>query len=443
MNIQGLKTLDRPLLILLIGVLLSHLGNYMVVPIIPIVLSVDANLTVAQIGVVLATIALSFQIGSVLGGFLADRIGRRFIIGLGALIGAGGLLGFGIFTTYPLFLLAATVTGVGNGLNAPSTKAAIAALASQGNQTTAFSLRGIAAGIGTATAGLIVFFVITGSSQIIFWIAGGIYIVLAIKSWFLLPKNCEDGPCPLIPKGAYFKVFKNKPFLVFGVVSIFIWALYAQLALALPLRATEILPNPENVALIWSINSGIVIFSQGIVTKWIIQRLHPLTALAFGMVLIGAGVGSLYWTSSFLHLVISGTIFVFGEMLILPTIDSTISQLSTANLIGLFFGLANVIYGLGEAAGKLIGGKLLEAASEISYLPWLIFGITGVILAIVILTLRKWEPLQKSLEIATEKSNTPKKAPKVAIRPTKQDSFPLDRWEPEFFLRKRGNTNKK
>lgn len=58
--------------------------------------------------------------------------------------------------------------GAWNGLNAPSTKAAIAALASKENQTTAFSLSGIAANIGTATAGLIVFFLISVSLQIIF-----------------------------------------------------------------------------------------------------------------------------------------------------------------------------------------------------------------------------------------------------------------------------------
>lgn len=45
---------------------------------------------------------------------------------------------------------------------------------------------------------------------------------------------------------------------------------------------------------------------------------------------------------------ISGAIFVISEMLILPTIDSTISQLSTAELVGLFFALANVVYGLGS-----------------------------------------------------------------------------------------------
>ncbi|WP_280771703.1 MFS transporter [Salipaludibacillus daqingensis] len=438
MGLREIMKLERSMFILMLGVFLSHLGTYMVIPILPIMLRLEAGLTLIQIGTVLAAIAISFQFGSIFGGFLADRIGRRFIIGLGALIGAGGLIGFGLFTAYLLLLLMAITIGLGNGLNAPSTKAAIAALASKENQTTAFSLRGIAANVGTAGAGLIVFFLITGSSQIIFWIAGIIYVVLTLKSWLFLPRNCGDAPCPTIPPGAYRKVLKNKPFLAFGAVSILIWALYAQLALALPLRATDILPDPKNVALIWTINSVIVIFSQGIVTIRIIQRIHPLTALGFGMVFIGFGVGSLYWSSSFIHLVISGAIFVIGEMLILPTIDSTVSQLSRAEIIGLFFGLANVVAGLGEASGNFIGGRLLEIGTEISYLPWVVYGITGVSICFLVLMLKRWQPIQVALQKATEKENGPKHAPKVSPGPAQHRSHPYNSWEPKF--RKRENT---
>jgi MFS family permease len=411
----------------------------MVIPMLPIVLKNDANFNAVQIGTILASIAIAFQFGSIIGGVLADRIGRRFIIGLGALIGAIGLFGFGIFSGYWLLLLMASTMGLGNGLNAPSTKAAIAALASSENRTTAFSMRGVAANIGTATAGLIVFFLFVGSSKLIFWIAGFIYLILTLKSWTLLPKNCGDAPCPIIPSGAYREVFKNKPFIVFGIISIFIWALYAQLSLALPLRATIILPEPKNVALIWTINSLIVICLQGLLTKKIIDRVHPLSALSGGGLLIGLGVASLYFSTSFFFLVISGAIFVFGEMLILPTIDSTISQLSKAELIGLFFALANVVSGLGEAGGKSIGGRLLETG-QTSPLPWIVFAVTGGILFIVVLLLKKWQPLQASLEKATVKDNKPKHAPHVLIEPSHHRSHPYNDWSPEVLFRRKTKT---
>lgn len=440
MGFKQFRKIERPMLVLLLGVLLSHLGTAMVIPMLPIMLKVDTQVSLVQIGTILASIAISFQVGSILGGILADRIGRRFIIGLGAYIGAGGLIGFGLFNDFWLLMLAAIINGLGNGLNAPSTKAAIAALASKENRTTAFSMRGIAANIGTGSAGLIIFFLITGSSKIIFWIAGIIYIVLGLISWIFLPKNCGNVPCPTIPLGAYKEVFKNRPFLVFSVISIFIWALYAQLALVLPLKATEILPDPKNVALIWTINSIILILLQGFMTKWLINRIHPLNSLGFGILIVGIGVGSLYFSNSFIHLAFSGAIFVLGEMLILPTIDSTISQLSKAELIGLFFALANVVSGLGEAGGKFVGSKLYEIGNEINSVPWVIYGIMGVILLSIVIMIKRWKPLSTSLQDAAKKDNKPKIAPKVPVGQIQHQAHPFNDWVPEIFFRKRTKT---
>lgn len=99
---------------------------------------------------------------------------------------------------------------------------------------------------------------------------------------------------------------------------------------------------------------------QGFVTSIILRRLYPFTALALGVFFIGIGVGSLYWSGKFIHLVISGAIFIMGEMLIMPTIDSTVSQLSKAELIGLFFCITNFVLVLGEGIGNFIGGKLQD-----------------------------------------------------------------------------------
>ncbi|MFE8703088.1 MFS transporter [Cytobacillus sp. FJAT-54145] len=437
MEVTNKSKLNGPMRFLLLGVLLSHLGTYMVTPMLPITLKMDAGLTLVQIGAILAAIAISFQFGSIIGGVLADRLGRGVVIGLGAIIAAGGFIGFGFFEGFTWLLVMAVITGLGNGINAPSTKAAIAALASTENRTTAFSMRGIAANIGVGSAGLIIFFLITGSTKIIFWIAGIIYIILALVSWFFIPNRCGEAPCPPVPIKSYGEVLKNKPFLVFGGVSILIWALYAQLSLALPLVATEILPDPKNVALVWTINSAIVILFQRAVTKYFINRLHPLTALAIGVLVVGIGVGSLYFSSSFIHLVFSGAIFVFGEMMILPTVDSTVSQLSKAQLIGVFFALANVVSGLGEAAGKSVGSRLLEVGSVT---PWLTYALTGVSLFFIVLLLKRWNPLNRSLIDAAKSEDKPESAPRVPIIPSQNRSHPYNDWVPEIFFRRKPHT---
>src|SRR5699024_12554046 len=109
--------MDRTMLVLLIGVLLTHLGTYMVIPILPIMFSETIGLSLGTVGMLLATYSISFQFGSMFGGFLADRIGRRIGIGGGALIGAVGFGGLGLFSIFIPVLLSSGVAGFRHGFD--------------------------------------------------------------------------------------------------------------------------------------------------------------------------------------------------------------------------------------------------------------------------------------------------------------------------------------
>ncbi|MCM3668988.1 MFS transporter [Mesobacillus maritimus] len=397
MSTFGLKNYGTSMKVLLFSVLLSHLGTYLVVPLLPIFLKIQKGMAVTEIGLILAVSPFSFQAGSLLGGWLADRIGRRTVITLGAWINALALAGYAVFDQLWLFIIMGLLSGLGVGLNAPSTKAALAVLASdEDNETTAFSLRSIAASIGTATAGLLSYYILGGASVLVFYVAAGLYVLLGIISWLLLPKGCGDAPCKTVPFKSYTDIFKNKAFIVFSLVSILIWSIYTQLSLSLPLRAEDILNDPGMVGLIWTINSIFIIVLQTPISRLIIEKTHPLYTLSIGMLFIGAGLGSIYWSSNFYWLMLSGIIFIMGEMLIVPTIDSTVSQLSTAKMIGVFFGLTNFVSGLGEGAGKYVGGQILSLGTE-SALPWISYALAAVVISLLLVMLRFWKPLRVAL----------------------------------------------
>jgi MFS family permease len=380
--------LPLSLKILLLGVLLSHLAYYMVLPLLPIILKVLKGLTIIQIGTVLAVSSFSYQGGSVLGGFLADKIGRRLIITVGAFIKGLALVGFGLATTYSLLILVALLNGIGGGLNSPSTKAAIAALTSEeDHKTTVFSLRGIAANIGIGSAGLLTYFLIGQESVVVFYISASIFAVLAIISWLYVPVNCKEDECEKISLQTYKEVLRNKAFVIYSIMSIFVWGLYAQFALALPLRAESFMKNPTAVSLIWTFNSILVVLLQTSITNRVLERINPMNALAIGTTFIGIGISSLYFANHFALLIVSGVIFVIGEMILMPTIDVTITKLATVQLIGTYFGLANFIFGLGEGLGNFGGSRLLSLGIQ-TYLPWMSYFSLAVVVALVIYFIR-------------------------------------------------------
>lgn len=102
---------------------------------------------------------------------------------------------------------------------------------------------------------------------------------------------------------------RDRPFLAFSALSVLVWALCAQLTLAVPLQGVTFLPHPGQIGYLWTISSlGIVLF-QVPVTRWVGRRLHPLTAVAAGTALLGAGLGAVAFSRTFWHLVAAVVIF--------------------------------------------------------------------------------------------------------------------------------------
>lgn len=382
----------------------THFGYYLILPLLAILLTTEKGVPIAQVGLILGTGSISFLIGSLLGGWLTDRIGQRRTLVSGLWIRGIGLLGYGFAGTVPLLFAAAVTSGIGGGIYTPPAKSGIATYATEQNKTTAFSFRGIAANIGVTLGPLLGALLVVSSWKALFIAAFLIHAGLALSHQWLLP---PDALRKAAPSGQRFtlSILKDRPFLVFSLVTVFIWALYAQFTFSIPLRAADILPNPKTVGLLWSITSLMVIFLQAPLTRYASRIWHPLTMLAGGAILMGIGLGSVMWSSRFSHLLLSVVVFTFGEMLIMPTVDTIVSEISKPQLIGSYFGIASFVWGMGESLGNAGGGELISLGKHLGApsLPWLIFAATGGLLGLLLYKLRMWAPLAAPLAGAAEK----------------------------------------
>lgn len=116
MPILDLKGMDRPMKVLpFIWGTAAHLGTYMIIPLMPIYLKLQKGMTITEIGLILAVSPFTFQVGSLIGGWLADRIGRRTIIAIGAWLNAAAITGFAIFDSLRMFIAMGLLSGLGVG----------------------------------------------------------------------------------------------------------------------------------------------------------------------------------------------------------------------------------------------------------------------------------------------------------------------------------------
>lgn len=378
--ISAVLRLGRSMQVLLGGILLFHAGWYLLLPFLALLFTSRRGLTPAQAGLLLATQSFTLLVGSLLGGWLADRIGRRMTMTVGLVARAVGLWGLGIFTGLPALLAAVGVAGLGGGVYGPAAKAGIAVIATEENRTVAFAARGIAANIGVSTGPMLGGLLVGGPMRLLFGVAAAIHLAMAGLIWALYREERAAAAGPAVP---WWAVLTDRSYISFSVVTVLAWALFAQLAIAVPLYARDVLGLESSIGLLWTFTSLTVILTQFAVTRFSTRRMRPMSAMALGALLLGAGLGFVSLAASFIGLLLAVFVFIVGEMLLMPTADASVSAFARKESVGSYFGIATVAWGLGEGLGSLAGGGLMQyaLATRLLWMPWALYALVGLLVS--------------------------------------------------------------
>ncbi len=371
--------MGRSLKVLLAGVLLFHAGWYLILPFFAVLFTTRRGLTPAEAGTVLAVQSVLLLVGSTAGGVMSDRIGRKAVMLGGLVLRTAGIAMFAVSGGFWYYVLASAVAGLGGGLYAPAAKAGIAVLATEENKATVFSWRGIAANIGTSTGPLLGALLVRGPLPVLFGTAAAVHAVLGVATWTFLEGEPVGEQRTREPFG---DLMTHLPFMLFALVTGLVWALFTQLSISVPLYASRVLGLEASIGLLFTLTSLTVILLQVPITRYVVARMQTNTAMALGTVLLGAGLGLVGFARTFPALVLAVLVFVVGEMFVIPTSDAAVTAMARPGVLGAYFGIATLAWGLGEAVGNLAGGSLMEYALGAGRpgLPWALYAGAGVVI---------------------------------------------------------------
>lgn len=368
----------KPLSLILISVCIIHLADYIIIPILPIYLKIDYQLRPAKIGLLISVYTLAFQLSSILAGIISDKIGRKIIILTGAIIEIIALIGFALSNTYYLFIIFQILNGLGGGIFPATIKASINDYAKA--KVKAFSWRTIFANLGVALGGLFPLILTKLSYPFFFFIASFFYLSVFFITLFI-PNDKQINSFSI---KEFIHILKNKNFLYFNLITCLVYSIYIQLRFLLPLKATIIFNNVKLVGTIWTITSLFLVVSQHYITKYLIKKTNYFIAIILGVLSMGIGILLIGYSNTYLILLFSAIIFIIGEMLIAPSIDSITSKLSENNLVGCCFSINNLAFGLGSSIGSFSSGLLIDYYGIRSNTPYITLLIIAIILSIII-----------------------------------------------------------
>lgn len=338
------------------GTIVNRLGH-LVTPFLVFLLA-DRGVTGPQTAYVLGALGAGNLLGPVLGGALADRIGRRptMLVGLlGAAAAQGALfLAPGALTMAAAALLL-SATGA---LVSPAAYALIADAVDSGHRQRAYALFGWGVNIGTAVAGVLGGFLAAHGYWLLFVVDAGTMLVYAavVAARLREPERAAAAPGDAAGPG-YSVVLRDRLLLVLLPllgVQLFVYSLTE---VALPLAVRDSGFSPAVYGSLAAVNAVLVVGLQPFVTARL-AKLPQLAVQAAGSVLIAVGVALTGLADGVAGYVVTVVVWSLGEVVVAGIGASMVADLAPAHARGRYQGAFGWTWGVARFAALTLGVAL-------------------------------------------------------------------------------------
>ena len=320
--LSRLRVLPRPAWILFLGTFLNKFGTF-VVPFLTIYLT-QRGFTLADAALAVSAYGVGGLMASVLGGHLADAIGRRKTIALSMFSVAAAMVLLSQSKSLPAIIAATWLAALTGELYRPASSALLADLVPPELRVTAYAAYRAAfnAGFafGPATAGFL-------AARGYLWLFGGdaaTSVLFGLIALVALPRGLSTSR----ENRAWSEVFKavasDRTFLRVLCGAFCIGLVCLQVTSTFSLQVTRLGFPPATYGLILSLNGLLVVLCELPLTS-LTRRFPSRVVMAAGYLLIGAGFSLNAFAHSVSALVACVVIFTLGEMVAMPVSSAYIA----------------------------------------------------------------------------------------------------------------------
>ncbi|GAB4048766.1 MFS transporter [Catellatospora paridis] len=345
-------------------------------------------------GLVLGLFGGGMALGSLAGGVLADRWGRRSSLLLSnvALAATAVVLGF-VFQPVAVALLAA-VYGFWNGLGRPAFSATMVDVLGPSMRmrgmnlnywaiNLGFSCAAVLAGVLARTPHLTVFLLNAAAqltmAAIVFWrvpetqpIRG----VLPGTAGSAAPARSATVRVPV--EGSIATVLRDRVFMTFVLLNLGLWIIIESCKL-IPIAMHQRGMDAADYGTVIAVNGIMIVAFQLFVPKLLAGR-NRSRVLALAALLVGFGMGATAIAGTVPMLMLTVVVWTAGEMLNAPVNGTLIADLSQPAMRGRYQGVASMGFTAANFVAPVAGGAMLQYAPPATL--WLVLAALGVVVAV-------------------------------------------------------------
>lgn len=364
--VRWLANLPRQFWMLWAGILINRLGT-LIEPFLGIYLIAVRGFSAAEAGAVLAIYALGSMASQILGGWLADRLGRRSALTAGMLANGAALVALGYATAAPAVIAATFAAGATIDTYRPAAQALVADLIPAAGRARAYGIISWAANLGFSAAMLSGGMLAQAGFRWLFWADALTCAAFAALAWRTLPAAPGNSADQAIQTRGFAAVLRDKVMAAFMLVVLGQMVVYQQGFTTLPIAMHAAGLPPRGYGLVMALNGIVIVVVQPLAATWLSQRDQGLV-IVVGNVLLGAGFAVTCLASSLLGYGAAVGVWTLGEITTAAAGGAVAASLAPAHLRGRYLGIYGATCSLGALIAPIGGTELLAAGAPALWL---------------------------------------------------------------------------
>ena len=351
----------------LIGALfIDRVGGALIFPFLSLYITAKFNVGMTEVGTLFAIISVSSFFGSMLGGALTDRFGRRKLMIFGLIASATSTLVLGLANDIRIIFFGAILVGMLSDVGHPATQAMMADILPERQRLEGFGVLRVVANLAVTIGPAIGGIVAAKSFLWLFIIDATASTITALIVFLVLPEtkpqqsegHKQDSVFETF-KG-YKVAFKDMVFMAFLLVTALSTLVYMQMntTLSVFLRDNHGI-STQNFGYIISLNAGMVVLLQFWITRKI-SKYQPMILMTVGTLFYAVGFAMYGFVGTYPLFLLAMVVITIGEMIVSPTSSALVASLAPEEMRGRYMAVMGFSWIIPSAIGPLAAGLIMD-----------------------------------------------------------------------------------
>ncbi|HDD55624.1 MAG TPA: MFS transporter [Chloroflexi bacterium] len=362
---------------------IDRIGGTLLFPFFSLYITEKFGVGMTQAGIVLGSFSAFGLVGSIIGGALTDKFGRKPLVLFGLVFSAVSTLSLGLVNEFAVLIPLSVAIGLLSNIAGPARQAMIADLLPEEKRQEGFGILRVVGNMAWIIGPTIGGFIASRSYFTLFVMDALISCVVAVIFFLYItetrPETTEESDSILRTFAGYSAVLRDYAYVGFLVASMLMGLVYQQLynSLSVYLRDNHGI-DPQGYGFLLTASAITVILFQFQTTR-IIKKYPAFLMMALGVFFYMVGFGLFGFVTVFWLFAVAVVIITIGEMVIMPTSSALAANFAPEDMRGRYMAVFGLSWALPATIGPSAAGLILD-----NYNPNLLWYVGAIICAVSI-----------------------------------------------------------